>query len=115
MTAKTEKSAAAATTAAPAADNAAPAFGPVTFGRKAAANRLYPDAAIIRVNPEQISPKGEIINPKRGAAATRFALYRDGMTVGDYIKAVTAAGGKSAVATADLKFDVARNFIAIQA
>lgn len=94
---------------------AAPTFGPVTFGRKTAANRLYPDAAVIRVNLEMVNAKGEIDNPKRGAAATRFALYRDGMTVGDYIKAVTAAGGKSAVATADLKFDVARNFIAIQA
>lgn len=106
------------TAAAPAAaktEAAAPAFGPVTFGRKTAANRLYPDAAVIRVNPEQMTTKGELINPKRGAAATRFALYRDGMTVGEYIAAVTKAGAKSAVATADLKFDVARNFIAIQA
>lgn len=93
---------------------AAPQFGPVTFGRKTAANRLYPDAAVIHVNPEMMDEKGAIKNPKRGAAAGRFALYRDGMTVGDYITAVTKAGAKSAVATADLKFDAARNFIAIQ-
>lgn len=94
---------------------AAPQFGAVTFGRKTAANRLYPDAAVIHINPEMIDDKGEIHNPKRGAAATRFALYRDKMTVGEYIAAVTKAGAKSAVATADLKFDAARNFIAITA
>ena len=111
MTAQTK-----APAAKPAAtETAAPTFGPVTFGRKTAANRLYPDAAVIRVNPEMVNAKGEINNPKRGAAATRFALYRDGMTVGEYIAAVTKAGVKSAVATADLKFDAARNFIAIQA
>ena len=106
----TKQAAAAVETAA-----AAPQFGAVTFGRKTAANRLYPDAAVIHVNPEMMDDNGEIRNPKRGAAATRFAIYRDKMTVGEYIAAVTKAGTKSAVATADLKFDAARNFIAITA
>jgi len=100
--------------ATPAANEATPAFQPVIFGRKMAANRLYPDNAIIRVNPELIDAKGAILNPKRGKAATRFALYRDKMTVGDYVKACAAKGDKPGVATADIKFDLARNFIVLE-
>ena len=93
---------------------AAPAFGKVIFGRKMAANRLYPDNAIIHLNPEIKDDKGGVkLNPKRGAAAGRFAFYKDGMTVGAYIKAVTEAGQKAGVATADLKFDSAREFVKV--
>lgn len=42
-------------------------------------------------------------NPKRGTAAERFALYKNGMTVDEYI----AAGGKRA----DVNWDVAQGFI----
>lgn len=44
-------------------------------------------------------------NPKRGKSADRFALYRDGMTVGEYV----AAGGKRD----DIPFDTKRNFIKV--
>ena len=92
------------------------AFAPVVFGRKMAANRLFADNRIIRLNPE-IADKdtGAVkINPKRGKAAGRFAFYKDGMTVGDYIAACVAAGEKPGVATADLKFDTTRNFIIVE-
>lgn len=93
-----------------------PAFEKVVFGRKMAANSLYEDKVVIRLNPEIADKEtGAVrINPKRGKAATRFALYRDGMTVGEYIHACVDKGDKPGVATADLKFDLARNFIVIQ-
>lgn len=90
-------------------------FAPVVFGRKMAANRLYADNRLIRLNPEIKDDKGAVkLNPKRGKAATRFALYKDGMTVKDYIAACVAKGDKPGVATADLKFDSERNFIVIE-
>ena len=45
-------------------------------------------------------------NPKRAAAAERFALYKNGMTVDEYI----AAGGKRA----DVNWDVAQGFIEVK-
>ena len=45
-------------------------------------------------------------NPKRAAAAERFALYTNGMTVDEYI----AAGGKRA----DVNWDVSQGFIEIK-
>ena len=44
-------------------------------------------------------------NPKRGESAERFALYRDGMTVGEYL----AAGGVSK----DVNWDAARGYISV--
>lgn len=44
-------------------------------------------------------------NPKRGASAKRFELYRNGMTVGQYV----AAGGKRA----DIMWDMWRQFITL--
>lgn len=45
-------------------------------------------------------------NPKRAAAATRFALYKNGMTVDEYI----AAGGTRA----DVNWDVKQTFIEVK-
>lgn len=45
-------------------------------------------------------------NPKRGTAAERFALYKNGMTVDEYI----AAGGKRA----DVNWDVGCGFIEVK-
>lgn len=45
-------------------------------------------------------------NPKRAKAAERFALYKTGMTIGDYI----AAGGTMA----DVRWDVKQNFISVK-
>lgn len=93
----------------------APNFAPVVFGRKMAANRLYANDRVIRLNPEIMGENGEVkLNPKRGKAATRFALYRDKMTVGEYIRLCVEKGDKAGVATADLKFDSERNFVIIE-
>jgi hypothetical protein len=45
-------------------------------------------------------------NPKRAAAADRFALYKNGMTVDEYLE----AGGKRA----DVNWDVAQGFIEVK-
>ena len=45
-------------------------------------------------------------NPKRAGAAARFALYKDGMSVGEYIK----AGGLMA----DVRWDVKQGFISVK-
>lgn len=97
-------------------EDKAPTFAPVVFGRKMAANRLFADNRVIRLNPEIADKEtGAVkINPKRGKAATRFALYKDKMTVGEYIAACVEKGDKPGVATADLKFDTERNFIVIE-
>ena len=103
-------------TEAPAAEApAAPAFGKVIFGRKMAANRLFADSRVIRLNPEIMDDKGAVrLNPKRGKAAARFARYVDGMTVAAYIAATVEGGEKPGVATADLKFDTERAFIIVE-
>jgi hypothetical protein len=104
----------------PAADNVvneAPAveFKPITFGRKMAANRLFADNRVIRLHPEIRAEDGTLkVNVKRGKAATRFALFRDGMTVGEYIAACVDKGDKTSVATADLLYDTDKGFIVIE-
>jgi hypothetical protein len=66
------------------------------------------------------APNGKIIhllvkaNPKRGDSAARFAYYRNGMPVEDYVARVVKAGAASSVARADLRWDTARKFIAIR-
>lgn len=54
-------------------------------------------------------------NPKRRAAAVRFALYRDGMTVAGYVSAVKRRklpGGKE-IALRDLLWDSKVGHIAL--
>jgi hypothetical protein len=53
-------------------------------------------------------------NPKRRGAAIKFALYKDGMTVGEYIDASAAAGTSKRVAMADVKWDHTANFISVE-
>jgi hypothetical protein len=53
-------------------------------------------------------------NPKKGKSLYRYAEYRDGMTVAEYAEALKAKGlGGKTLANADLRWDVARNFISI--
>lgn len=52
-------------------------------------------------------------NPKSRGAKDRFALYKDGMTVGQYIEASHKAGNSKALATADVRWDVAAGFISV--
>jgi prevent-host-death family protein len=53
-------------------------------------------------------------NPKRRGSAERFALYRDGMTVQDYIDAVARRGDPERVALDDISWDLNRDFIALR-
>ena len=51
-------------------------------------------------------------NPKRGKSAERFALYRDGMAVGEYLDATSAlTGSKRGKWSADLRWDAERGYI----
>ena len=52
-------------------------------------------------------------NPKSQGAATRFALYRTGMLVEDYITAVVQHGQSKAQAKADVRWDVTAGFITV--
>lgn len=54
-------------------------------------------------------------NPKRRQAAIRFALYRTGMTVAQYVKAVTSRRlhGGAAIAYRDLQWDSKVGHIAL--
>jgi hypothetical protein len=52
-------------------------------------------------------------NPKRRAAATRFNLYTEGMTVGQYIEASHKAGNSKALAMADVRWDHVSEFIKV--
>jgi hypothetical protein len=70
--------------------------------------------------PTKSAPKdGQVIqllvkeNPKRGDSATRFAYYRNGITVENYVAQCVKAGAPSSLARADLRWDTVRKFIAI--
>lgn len=53
---------------------------------------------------------GDAPNPKRGTAAARFAHYRDGITVADYIAAV----GDRKQALRDLAWDTKQKWVAVE-
>lgn len=65
-----------------------------------------------------IGEKGDVTNPKRkgSEAHARFALYRDGMTVRQYLDAANALGHMSErhKYRADLRWDEAHGFIRIE-
>ncbi len=52
-------------------------------------------------------------NPKSGKSKERYELYVTGMSVSEYAQAVVMHGGSKTLANADLRWDVARNFISI--
>lgn len=51
--------------------------------------------------------------PKKRAAAARYALYEDGMTVGAYIEKSHKAGNPKSLARRDVCWDIASGFIAV--
>ena len=53
-------------------------------------------------------------NPKRGVARERFALYRNGMTVEDYVAAIVGQGGEERVALEDVCWDLNHEFIVLR-
>ncbi len=66
-----------------------------------------------RINKAQVIRLLVKENPKREGSKSfpRYALYRDGMTVAEYLEAVEKLGGSSA----DLRWDVQRKYIALEA
>lgn len=59
------------------------------------------------INPNAVITVVATSNPKRREAAKRFQLYRNGMTVAKYVKAVTSRklhGGKQ-IALRDVAWD----------
>lgn len=80
-----------------------PALAPIP---RAAANRAYPDSWVISLKAEG--------NPKRGKSAERFSLYRDGMTIGEYLDASSrATGSKRGKWASDLRWDTERGYIEV--
>lgn len=65
----------------------------------------YPESAVITLRRPD--------NPKSGASADRFALYRSGMTVGEYLDRCHAIQGERNRWRADLAWDVERGFISV--
>lgn len=64
--------------------------------------RGFPDHAVIKILAKE--------NPRRGAAAERFELYKDGMTVKQY----TAKIGSRAEALVHLRWDVNKGHISLK-
>jgi hypothetical protein len=70
--------------------------------------------------PNPIFSRGDRIrvlvdqNPKRGTARLRFALYRTGMSVGEYLDAAAEAYPRLAYrAMGDLSWDAGQGWIAV--
>lgn len=68
---------------------------------------LHPDTRIVTVLSEA--------NPKafKSKSHARFALYRTGMTVGDYIEAVKKHGRTRRVAMRDIDWDLKHGYISL--
>lgn len=61
----------------------------------------------------RLTDKGRADNPKRRNALVRFKLYKDGMTVAEYIEESHKAGNSKALAQADVRWDVAKGLITV--
>jgi hypothetical protein len=53
-------------------------------------------------------------NPKRGKAADRFTLYKDGMSAAEYIELSHSKGNPKAMAREDIRWDLASGFIELK-
>lgn len=60
-----------------------------------------------------LTDKGKADKPKRNKAMDRFKLYRDGMSVAEYIEESHKAGNSKALAQADVRWDVAKGLITV--
>ncbi len=58
--------------------------------------------------------EGRIVNPKTGASLDRFNLYREGMTMLEYIDAAMATGIKRYHARRDIYHDCAKGYIEVR-
>jgi hypothetical protein len=66
-------------------------------------------------NPEQVITMLVDKNPKNGdtASSRKFALYRNGMMVAEYIEAVVKSGQKKGKAISGIRWDLAHGFIKV--
>jgi hypothetical protein len=71
--------------------------------------KLAPGTITLLVPNQNGKPGGKAVC----ASATRFALYKNGMTVAAYKAAVKAIGQPYSLAAADLRWDVRHKFISI--
>jgi prevent-host-death family protein len=82
-------------------------------GSKLGGGTLFPEDRH-RIKRSWIIVKLVSENPKRGVARERFALYRNGTTVEDYIGAVIFHGGEERVALEDVCWDLNHEFIELR-
>lgn len=77
--------------------------------------KFTPKGAAATLNPNAVITVLTAANPKRRAAAVRYALYRNGLTVAGYVKAVTSRklSGGAAIAYRDLLWDTKVGFISL--
>jgi len=75
---------------------------------------FYP-ADMKKVDPRSVIRLLVGENRKAGHSHDRFALYRDDMTVAEYVAAVVESGDKEQTALNDLAWDQNRSFIRIDA
>lgn len=61
-----------------------------------------------------ITDKGRGEKPKAKNALAKFRLYRDGMSVAEYIEASHKFGTSKATAQADIRWDVAKGLIEVK-
>jgi hypothetical protein len=79
---------------------------PATESVKKTPAKIFQDGQVIRVLVNE--------NPKRGDSRTRFARYKTGMKVADYVARCVKAGNPASLARADLRWDTERKLIAIR-
>ncbi len=82
-------------------------------GSKLGEGTLFPEDRH-RIKRSSIIVKLVSENPRRGVARERFALYRNGMTVEDYIAAVIRQGEEERVALEDVCWDLNHEFIVLR-
>lgn len=82
-----------------------------TKEKKTRVRKHYPDDAVINFGEKDGVAYSPLNNPKRGGSksAERFGMYRDGMTVREWVEAVGSRG----LAVADLAYDSNKGFITI--
>jgi hypothetical protein len=78
---------------------------PKSVTKKLAA-KGFKDAQVIRLLVKE--------NPKRGESHTRFARYKTGMKVEDYVARSVKAGNPASLARADIRWDLKHGLIAVR-
>ena len=92
-----------------------PEAKPAKVARKSRAVKVEGTTSRSRVAPETVIA-AVVENPKKpgSRAHARFALYRAGATVQDFVSACVAAGFPASEANADISWDRRKGFIKIE-